>query len=515
MNYLTETAYRFCTRGGEYYSLFQQNKAAYQWIAMNWVERDHDDEAVSQRTFKAIIEYMNRHSKAPANLDALLQWVQVNPAMIQEFMKTELLDTEIDFLKTEYEPNPDWDDAVMFEGLLSKARSNWAQTHFGYAQLVAAGGAKLKEKGMEGESGPTAAIQYIRTALSKDFRSEAPAMAGVLHENIPTMLTNLDALGTEQATTGRFKLGLPHIDQNVVVGKQNLKFLGVIGMSGDGKTTLTNFITYNWLLQGAHILYCSTEHTPEQIWNFMAFLHQSHPDYDFTIPGNSEWAQGKATAEDRHNMNKILVDIQDRKNLPGLLDCQTFRDWESIKDYLAVNHKKNKYDILVVDYLSRLNVPGDPKFRNQAVSAMVHDAQGLSRTFDANRGLVILSPIQVNREGHKAALMADPEKGDKRYNLNAISQVSEYQHDLDLCLSVYSDDDMRMENKVEIQQLKEREGKRSRAEVMNLNPDSKAFEYEIPGIPKGEMHKKWEQTVDDMVEATTLDIGHNADEWGA
>jgi hypothetical protein len=72
-----------------------------------------------------------------------------------------------------------------------------------------------------------------------------------------------------------------------------------------------------------------------------------------------------------------------------------------------------------------------------------------------------------------------------------------------------------MENKVEIQQLKEREGKRSRPEVMNLNPDSKAFEYEIPGMPKGEMHKKWEQTVDDMVEATTLDISHHADEWGA
>jgi len=43
-------------------------------------------------------------------------------------------------------------------------------------------------------------------------------------------------------------------------------------MSGDGKTTLTNYICYNWLRQGAHILYCSTEHSPQEIWEFMAFL---------------------------------------------------------------------------------------------------------------------------------------------------------------------------------------------------------------------------------------------------
>ena len=105
--------------------------------------------------------------------------------------------------------------------------------------------------------------------------------------------------------------------------------------------------------------------------------------------------------DDLSNMSRILTDIQTRRNLPGLLDCQQFRDWDSIVDHLNQNHKANKYDILIVDYLGRLDVPGDPRFRNDAMKKLVHDAQGLTRSFDGNKGLIVLTPIQVNREGNK------------------------------------------------------------------------------------------------------------------
>lgn len=101
-------------------------------------------------------------------------------------------------------------------------------------------------------------------------------------------------------------------------------------------------------------------------------------------------------------------------------------------DHLTTNHKDKKYDILVVDYLARLDMPGDARFRNEAVKALVHTAQGLTRTFDDGRGLVLLSPIQVNREGHKGALKANVDEGEARYDINAISQVSECLFETDI-----------------------------------------------------------------------------------
>lgn len=74
-SYLTETAYRFCTRGGEYYSLFQQNRAAYEWIGISWPEFDKDGESISKGSFRAILRYMSDLKKAPTSIDALLQFI--------------------------------------------------------------------------------------------------------------------------------------------------------------------------------------------------------------------------------------------------------------------------------------------------------------------------------------------------------------------------------------------------------------------------------------------------------
>jgi hypothetical protein len=315
-----------------------------------------------------------------------------------------------------------------------------------------------------------------------------------------------------QDNGGRFPLGIEHIDKNVIVGKQNLKFIGVVGMSGDGKTTLTNTICYNWLRAGAHILYVSMEHTPNEIWTTMAFMHQSHPDYNFKLPVVSDWDDGLKTGlvtpQDDINLNQILADVKGRVNLPGILDVQQFREWDAIYDHLLTNHPENKYDILIVDYIGRLTVPGDQKFRDKEIGGLVHRVQGLCQTFDENKGLIVLTPIQVNREGNKRANSADEEAA-ARYDLNAISTISEYQHDLDLCLSVWSDAEMKLESKVLIEQIKQRKGRKSAREVMYINSLTGAIEYgSLP--PVATPKNNWDRTVDDGV-ATTTSI--DADCW--
>ena len=493
--YLTEMVYRLCTK--DLYSFYLQNKSAFLWIARRWVDGDRD-ETVNLPTFRAVILHYQKRQRSPGSVGALLYYVTHNTDQIKEFKQIEGLNDNITQLAEYTSESEDLtlDNNLLFDTLLATARKRWIANQCKVAGGIANGNEtpdKLKE------SGPDAAISWLRGQLAQDFTPEIPAPAGILHEKTQTIREGVvDRLKENKGD--RFPIGLPHIDECVKVGKQNLRFLAALGMSGDGKTTLTNFICYNWLKQGAHILYCSTEHNPQEIWEFMAFLHQSHPDYDFELPPLNDWdgEKSKITPQDLANLSRILKDIETRKNLPGLLDCQQFRDWDSIVDHLNQNHKANQYDILIIDYIGRLDTPGDARFREQAQKKLVHDVQGLTRSFDSNKGLVVLTPIQVNREGNKKAQKA--EEGEARYDLNAISTVSEFQHDLDLCLSVWSDDDMKMGDQIEIQQIKQRKGRRAPTIKMMLNPNSGAFEDMKDGVTKQVGDNKSPETLGNFTE---------------
>jgi hypothetical protein len=328
--------------------------------------------------------------------------------------------------------------------------------------------------------------------MVRDLQSEAGIEAGLLHENAEAIANSLDEKLQPEDSSGRVKFGFPHIDNNVVIGKKNLRFIGIMGMSGDGKTTVLNTIVYNILCGGHNVLYVSLEHNPKEIWEFMAFLHSSHEDYDFELPPLNDWElaadpeSGKVvTDQDKHNMGMLLKDIQSRRNLPGLLDVQQFRDWGAIIGHLEANHSENRYDVLVIDYIARLDVPGDPRFRDQAIKGIIHKAQSLTRTFDNNRGLVLISPMQVNRQGHKQANAA--EDGAIRYDLNAISNYSEYQHDMDCIFSVYSNEDMKADFELVMQTIKTRKGRKPPAAILKIDPNSGyVCCYEGPGAPTNE-----------------------------
>ena len=506
-SHLTETLYRFCT-DPEMYSYYQQHKASYLWIAKNMVEfGNSNDELVTKKTFQAALTYYAKQHQGLHSVEALTQYIKHNPDHIPEFEQTISYDDELPQL-AKWDSDTALDNDVLFATLLTTTREKWLSLGLKYAEKVGMGAMQLTTKGVEKQSGPTVAITWLRSFLVNDFRPEVAALAGLLQDNTDTVIANLESKLSPDERGGRFPLGFWNIDDSVTVGKQNLRFLGILGMSGDGKTTLTNCIVYNWLTQGAHILYVSTEHVPEEVWEFMAFLHQTHDDYDFKLPPLQHWENGLKTGRvkpaDHQNMLKVLADIKSRRNLPGLLDCQQMYNWEAIKDYLTVNHKKNKYDILVVDYIGRLEVQGDVKFRNQAVGAMINDAQKLTREFDDNKGIIVLTPIQVNREGNKQA-RAGGTNGE-RYNLNAVSQNSEYQWNLDLCLAVYSDEEMKQLNKCEVSQAKVRKGLRFPPVEMTIDRNSGAFRYFIPATSAREVTAETMNTAKQSIEAFVGDV---------
>ena len=366
---------------------------------------------------------------------------------------------------------------ILIDRVVKDARIQFYLFAANYLEGIVLAGPTKKVGKFKDPSGCDDAKAAFRKLMASDLKSEASAPAGILHEHVDEIAATLDEKLQPQDTSGRIKIGFPHVDNSIIIGKKKLRFVGILGMSGDGKTTILNTIVYNILCGGHNVLYVSLEHDPQEIWEFMAFLHSSHDDYDFRLPPLTDWELAndpesgkKVTRRDKDNMGRILIDIRGRRNLPGLLDVQQFRDWESIVAHLETNHKEKRYDVLVIDYIARLDVAGDSRFRDQQIKNIIHRAQSLTRSFDENRGLVLISPMQVNRQGNKAANAA--EESGTRYDLNSISNFSEYQHDMDYIFSVWSDGDMKDRNELEMQTIKVRKGKKPPVALLKIDANS-------------------------------------------
>jgi KaiC/GvpD/RAD55 family RecA-like ATPase len=427
-----------------------------------------------------ILRYDEKHGQCPPMRKALLEFAQTSDDF--DANRCEFLRGTLEELKeiAEVRLKAVRDVNVLIDTVIKDARNQFllfaAQR---VADIVSQGpspkNATTGKKKLP--SGCDDAKSEFYKLMAHDLKSEAAIEAGLLHEHAEAVAVSLDAKLQSEDSSGRMKLGFPHVDNNIVIGKRNLRFIGIMGMSGDGKTTVLNTVVYNLLCGGHNVLYVSLEHDPKEIWEFMAFLHSSHEDYDFELPPLNDWdlaadpESGKQiTIQDVENIGGVLTDIRDRRNLPGLLDVQQLRDWESIVAHLETNRAENRYDVLVIDYLARLDVPGDPRFRDQAIKGIIHQAQSLTRSFDDNRGLVLISPMQVNRQGHKQAKAA--EEGEMRYDINAIANFSEYQHDMDYIFSVFSDENMKADFQLVMETIKCRKGRKPPMTVLKINPNS-------------------------------------------
>jgi len=462
-------------QGEDHHEAISKRRNDLKWAA-NCLKREDSE---YYKILDVILAYDEQNGQCPPNKKAIDEFAKTSEdhALRMEWSETiraalkDLNDIDETRRKAITDVN------ILIDRVVKDARIQYFLFAANHLEGIVLAGPTKKVGKFKDPSGCDDAKAVFYKLMAGDLKSEASAPAGILHEHAEDIGDALDEKLQPQDARGRIKIGFPHVDNSIIIGKKNLRFVGILGMSGDGKTTILNTIVYNILCGGHNVLYVSLEHDPTEIWEFMAFLHSSHEDYDFQLPPLADWELAsdpesgkKVTQQDKINMSRILRDIHNRRNLPGLLDVQQFRDWESIVAHLETNHTEKRYSVLVIDYIARLDVDGEPRFRDQQIKNIIHKAQSLTHTFDENRGLVLISPMQVNRQGNKAANAA--EESGTRYDLNSISNFSEYQHDMDYIFSVWSDSDMKDRNELEMQTIKTRKGKKPPLALLKIDANS-------------------------------------------
>jgi hypothetical protein len=255
----------------------------------------------------------------------------------------------------------------------------------------------------------------------------------------------------------RILTGFPHIDNHLVITKKSNQFIGIMGFMNDGKSTLLLTMLYNMACLGKNIILWVKEADPMMVWVRLAFLHSYRYRDEFELPSIQSFQDKSASQEDLANLNRILVDIENRVGIPGLFDVKCLTDWDTLVAHLNANQKNNQYDVCGIDYLTRLEIPGgDPANFDKNIVGYIHKAFDLSRNFDEGRGLIVASPVQINRTGYKDA--KKKKEGEKKHDVTSINQHSDFFRDMDFIISIFSDEIMKRAGDLLIETQKVRDG---------------------------------------------------------
>jgi DnaB-like helicase C terminal domain len=341
---------------------------------------------------------------------------------------------------------------VLINATTETARKFWHINNGKKYSDMANGGAEVKDPdGSKHKSTPDDAIAWMRKQWTKDLQKLAPRPTGFLDENTEYIKAEIERY--TQGDSERIYTGFRHIDDHLVINKKLRPFIGIMGFANDGKTTVLMTLLYNMALRGKNVVLFSKEHDPLDCWLHFAFLHSHHYRDEFILPKLSTFQEGNATQEELSWLNRIIDDVQKRVNIPGRIEVQMLTDWESLVAHLTDNHKRNHYDVVALDYLTRLDVPNcEPRWRDRAVGGYINKAQALTRQFDGGRGIVLITPIQINRSGYQSA--KKKKEGEKKHDLTSVNQHSEFYQDMDFIISLFRDEKYEGDLLMEIQKVR-------------------------------------------------------------
>ena len=407
---------------------FIRHKAALTWAAeiFQGTKGNLDKDFV---LLNLMLKYVEENGKTPADLQTFVNFLSGQPAESGCEGARESLRNMEDFSETPESKSTDFDYWVA--EAVGDARKKWHCYLAGkYVDLVT-GNVKMKD----GASGPDAA----RAWLTKRWTADLPAQeAGLwLHESESLIKQEL----IKDLTKDRIFTGFRSIDRDIIVTKKINPLWVIPGFAHEGKSTILTSLMYEFVTQGLKIAYFSAEHELNELLARMAFLHayKFKKAHHWVLPSANQWHQGRREQVDVDRMNAVVEDLM---QLPGRIKVFKLGTWD---DMIGVLNTE-KYDVCAVDYLSIMDTPGiKSQYRDEEIKRLIGEASKLTDTYNNGEGIIFITPAQINRDGKKGSLKK--KDGEKKYDMTAIAKYSElYQH-ADFIWSLFSDDDMKAENK--------------------------------------------------------------------
>lgn len=320
-------------------------------------------------------------------------------------------------------------DDDVFEWAFSTAFEGWRDDE---AKQVLASGLRIMLDGdvvMDGDEASAArGYEAMRTRVSTGFSKIDRLLVGgsTPEADLARSAEHLyAAVGSAQTDDAlHFPTGIDVLDEAMPHGGPALGQMWFIaGFAGTGKTTFcTSVITHQAMLHGLNVLYLTGETLMEDCQIALVARHSRMPHFGMPyginrlqvrqgLPDDQLAVYQAAVADLTSNSGSHYGHVRFRQ-------MPLRNDFDDVLDTLNRTEAEWPVHVLVVDSIDMV-LPSTRDSRRDRLSQSIEEFASLAVAYQGGRGLIVISPYQINRESYNRAL-----ENSGRYELSALAETA-------------------------------------------------------------------------------------------
>jgi hypothetical protein len=342
------------------------------------------------------------------------------------------------------------------------------------AAMINRSGQKFKEGGKEIVlKGPQDAVSYVLRKLDGNILNMTTTPTRVSAED-SSLTRKLLAASITPKENRRFVTGLKTFDEKLGLRKGWL--VGVLGIAGNGKSTLCRTLLYNAAMNGASVLQVPLEMSLEEETLAFVILHafrQFAPECAALRIAKDHAAKSKlSTAAREFLLGPVCQDFAacfDGQEGRGriVIARPTSNTLDDVLGLIKAEDVRHPLDIACIDHPKCIAQPGkNPRAESEKLVSKLRELSSYHRE---GEGLGLLLPLQANREGWRTAA-----KAGGVWELAAIHEDSAYGFYADLVVGVFRDDEIAGAGKMLVSVPKFRHGLPPAPFKLTVTADSQA-----------------------------------------
>ena len=253
--------------------------------------------------------------------------------------------------------------------------------------------------------------------------------------------------------------GIPRLDAALSGGLANGEFAIVFGWTSSGKSQLMAHLAWHAAVeQGKNVVLFASETTRDNMLIRILGRHSRKPQFGLRAGLNTrDIRDGALTSAEYAAFRAVTEDYERAEGHAYIVQVPRGFTVAFIESRLNAVARQFSPDLCIIDYLGLARPDRHRKDLREELGMILKDTGQLAVTFNDGRGIPVISPWQVSREGRRGAR----ERGG--YSLADLSESAEAANTPDIVCSLQEpeNDDTRGRNvPVKLEVLKNREGER-------------------------------------------------------